>query len=103
VGGGVGDHLLDQRAVSLLDLGDIGQLGARVGEAVRHRVAHLLEPGDVEDARAARCGHAPLDSGAGEGGAEQAGQLGLHTGDLAAQVVAGTALVGLGDLGLERR
>jgi len=104
VGGGVGDHLLDQLAVLLLDVGAAAELAARLGEAVGERVSDLLEILHPEDARAPhRRLDAPLDPGAREGRAEEARQLCFELCDLAAQVGARAALVGLGDRGLEGR
>jgi len=103
VGGGVGDHVLNELAVSLLVVCDLGELRARRGEPVGHRVADLFELGDTEHAGTAGGGDAPFDPGAREGCAEEAGQLALHAGDLAAQLPARAALVGLGYRGFERR
>ncbi len=88
--------------MSLLVLGDLGVLRARDRQPAGHRVADLLELGDAENPRPARGGDAPFDAGAGEGGAEKARHLGFHAGDLAAQLVAGAALVGLRYCGFER-
>jgi hypothetical protein len=103
VGGRVGDHLLDELAVLLLDRAPAVQLGPRLGEPVGDRVADRLERGDVQHPRPARGGDAPFDPGAREGRAEEPRQLGLQPGDLAAKVPADEALVALCESGLERR
>jgi hypothetical protein len=103
VGRRVGDHVLDQAAVSLLVLGDLGELGAGDGKAIGQAVTDLFELGDAEDPRSSGRCDPPFDAGSRESGAEETSQLGLHAGDLAAQVAAGTALVGLGDGSLKRR
>ncbi len=103
VGGRVGDHVLDQLAVLLLDVGAVTELGARRREAVGDRVADLLELGDAEHTRPAGGGYAPLDPDPRERGPEQPAELGLHAPDLAAQVGARAALLSLGEGRLERR
>ena len=103
VGGGVGDHVLDELAVSLLVLGDLSELRARRGEPAGHRVADLFELGNTEHPGTTGGGHAPFDPRSREGCAEEAGQLALHACDLAPQLPARAALVGLGDRGFERR
>jgi hypothetical protein len=106
VGRRVGDHLLDQLAVALLDVGAAVQLAAGLREPVGHRIADHLELFDIQDPRTAAdpgsC-DSPLDPGAREGGAEQSAEFALHPGDLAPQVGAGAPLLGLGDARLERR
>jgi hypothetical protein len=87
VRGGILRHLLDQQPALLLGPGVLAQAAADVadpaGEAVPDdlELIHGEQPGP-----AARGGNPEVDPRAGERRAEQASQLRLHQGDLAAQV-----------------
>lgn len=88
----LGDHALEQLAVSLLDVDAGGQLGLGVAQAQRERVAHPLQLGDPEDPGApGRC-DPELDPLTRIGGREKLPEPQLEPGDLAAQVLAGAPL-----------
>jgi hypothetical protein len=97
----VGGHLLDQPPVALLNVMVIVQAALDVLEARGERVANPLQLVHREDARPPDAGDAELDSGAGEGRAEEPAQLRLHGGDLPPKVDAGGALVVLVESGIE--
>ena len=105
VPGRVLDHPLDEAAVGLLDVRLPGQLGLRVTEAHRQRVADPFQFSRRQHARAARGRDVPLDAAAREGRCEQLAQAALQVSDLAAQVGAEAPLSALGnvDPGRERR
>jgi hypothetical protein len=94
---GSGDHLLEQAAVGLLDVGAPGELGLGVAESARKRVADALELAGGEHPRAADRADAPLEAGTREGGGEQLAEPAVERGDLAPQVLARAPLRGLGD------
>lgn len=84
VGGGVGDHPLDQRPRLLLGGAAALELRPGFGEAVREGIAHLLELADAEQARSAGGADPPLDLRSGRR-REQLRKLPLHAGDLRPQ------------------
>lgn len=89
-----GEHLAHQLAVALLDPLPLGDLEPRLGNAVGEAVADRLQLTEVEDPRRRRDGVDPVgDLGVAEGLGEEARQLGLQAGDLAAQLPARLALV----------
>jgi hypothetical protein len=101
VGRRVGEHLLDQLAVLLLDVADVVETGSDVLDPRRQPVAHPLELVNGEDPRSAEPGDGEVDAVPREGGAEQTGEGELQGGDLPAQVRAGVALVVLVEDGVE--
>jgi hypothetical protein len=88
-----GDHRLEQPPVRLLDLGLTGELGAGVADAPHERVADPLEVPRREDPGAADRADSPVEPLAGKRGREQLSELALERADLAAQVVAGAAIL----------
>jgi len=88
VGGGVGDHALDESSVLRLDAAPPLELGAHVREPRRERVADALELRDPEQARPAGGADAPLDLRA-RGRREQLRELALHPRDLRPQLATG--------------
>src|SRR5689334_21393087 len=75
---GLGDHLLEQLTVLLLDVGAVAEDGADVGDPRRKTVPHLLELGDPEEPGApGRC-DVPLDPLAWEGRGEELRELALQ-------------------------
>jgi hypothetical protein len=89
---GVGDHLLDQVAISLLDIDPIRELGARLVQPRYEGVAHRLEVGYPEHSRSAGRGNREIDSTTGKSRGEQLAELPLKLADLTAKVAAGTTL-----------
>jgi hypothetical protein len=92
---GVGDHDLEQLALSLLHVGAAVELAAHLLEASGERVAHRLELAQAQQPRAAAGADPPLDAASRKCGAEQGREVTLHAGDLAAKLHPGKALVGI--------
>jgi hypothetical protein len=90
---GVGDHLLDQHAVRLLDVRATGDLGLRLAHPDNQGVANALEIGRVEHARPAGAADGPIDPAAREGGYPELPELSLEPGDLATKLLAYPALL----------
>ena len=90
---GLGDHALDEAAVSLLDVGAPGDLGLGIADANEESVADPLQLSSAEDAGAANGSNGPIDSLARERGGPKLGELLLEAGDLAAKLVADGPLV----------
>jgi hypothetical protein len=89
-----GEHLLDQLTVFVLDPVPLDQCPPRFRNATREPIANRLQLAEVEHARDGRNGVDPVrDLGVTEGLAEEAGQLRLEAGDLAAQLQPRLALV----------
>jgi hypothetical protein len=93
VGGRVGKHLGEERAVGLLDGVALEQRAARLGDATRERIADLLQRAEVEHPRRARGGDPVRDVDAPEPLGDQPGELALQPPDLPAQLGAGQTLV----------
>src|SRR3954447_7186029 len=95
----IGDHRLEQPAVSLLYLPAAAQLGLSVTQSPGQRLPNPLEVRHVQHARAADGGHAPLDAGTRERGREQLAQALLQDRDLAAKLMTGQPIGGgIGDV-----
>jgi hypothetical protein len=93
VGGGVGKHVVEERPVGFLEGVAFDQRPARLGDLAGERVADLLQLPQVEHPRWPR-GRDPMrDDDAPEALGDQAGELTLEPGDLAAQLGAGQTLV----------
>jgi hypothetical protein len=89
-------HLLQQLPVDLLHRGPLGQRPARLGDAVGEAVAQQLQLAQAEHPRGpGRRLHPVTELDPTEGLAKEPGQLALEAADLAAQLVASEALVGL--------
>ena len=97
----LGDHALDEAAVALLDVGAAGQLGLGLADPDQERVAHPLELGRPQDARAAHGADRPVDVLARKGRSPKLRELLLEACDLAAKLVADRAVV-RGDEKLQR-
>jgi hypothetical protein len=89
----VGDHLLDQEAVGLLDVRATRDLGLRLAHPDDQRVADALEIGRGEHPRPARAADAPVDPATREGGDPELPEVPLEPGDLAAKLLAYPALL----------
>ena len=99
---GGGDHALNQPAAGLLGVGSTGEFGLRLADAGRQRVANPLELGHAQNPRTAGGADPPLDSLAREGRGEEFAEPMLESGDLPAQVIAGSVLGGRTNVGRER-
>jgi hypothetical protein len=93
VGGGLGEHVVEERLVGLLDRVALGQRAAGLADALGERVPDLLELTQVENARRSRSGDPMRDDHAPEPVGDQATELALEPGDLPAQLGAGQTLV----------
>jgi hypothetical protein len=91
--GGVGQHLLEQLAVGLLEGLALGERAARVGDPAGERVANLLELTEVEDPRRTRGEDPVRHEHAAEAFGDQPGELALELADLPPQLGAGQTLV----------
>jgi hypothetical protein len=95
IGGGLGEHRLDQLRVGPLELTALDQGAARLGDPGGERVAQLLQLAEVEHPRRpggldpVRDDHPPEPLG------DQPRQLQVELADLAAQLGAGGKLVDL--------
>ena len=93
VGGGVGQHLVEQLAVGVLEGIALRERAPRLGEAAGERVADLLEVPQVEHPRRSR-GPDPVRHGdPAESLGDHPRQLELELADLPAQLGAGEALI----------
>ena len=102
VGIRVGAHPLDQGAHLVLARGALAERGAGVDQPGEQPVAYTLELIDGEDPGApARRRDAELDPRARKRRGEKATELGFQRRDLAAQLLAGVALVVLVEDGVE--
>jgi hypothetical protein len=97
----VGDHLLDQAAIRLLDVSPAGDLGLGLADPHDQRVTDALEVGGAQHARPARGADAPADPAARESRDPELAELPLEPGDLASKLVANTALLLGGRSGAE--
>jgi hypothetical protein len=93
VGGGVGQHRGEERAVGLLDGLALGERAPRVGDAAGERIADLLERTEVEHPRRARGGDPVRHVDPPESRGDQPGKLALEPPDLTPQLGAGQPLV----------
>ncbi len=93
VGGGVGKHLVEERAVGLLDGVALEERAARLGDAAGERVTDLLQGAEVEHARRPRGGDPVRHVDAPEPLGDQARELPLEPPDLPAQLGAGQTLI----------
>ena len=93
VGGGVGKHLVEERAVGLLEGIALEERAARLGDLPGERVTDLLELAQVEHPRRSRGGDPVRDGDAAEPLGDQPGELALQLGDLPAQLDAGQTLI----------
>jgi len=91
--GGVGQHLLEQLAVGLLEGLALGERAARVGDAAGERVTNLLELTEVEHPRRARGEDPVRHDHASQSLGDQPRQLTLELADLPPQLGAGQTLV----------
>jgi hypothetical protein len=101
VGRRIGEHLLDQLAVALLDVADVVEAGPDVLDPRRQPVAHALELVHGEDPRSSEPRDGEVDAAPREGRAEETGQCELQGGDLPAKVRARGPLVVLVEDGVE--
>ncbi|MBS1894413.1 MAG: hypothetical protein JST59_24190 [Actinobacteria bacterium] len=83
---GVGEHLVKELAVGLLEGIALHQGAARLGDPTGERVADLLELTQVEHPRRSRGGDPVRDDDAPESLGDQAAELPLEPGDLPAQL-----------------
>jgi hypothetical protein len=86
VGGGVGKHLGEERAVGVLDGIALEERAAGLGDAARERVTNLLEGAEVEHARRPGGGDPVRHVDAPESRENQRGELALEPPDLPAQL-----------------
>ncbi len=93
VGGGVGEHLLEQVAVRLLERLALEERAVRLGDLQRQRIADLLELAKVEHPGRTDGGDPMGDDDAPEALGDQPAELTLEPGDLPAQLGAGQPLV----------
>jgi hypothetical protein len=93
VGGRVGQHLVEELTVGLLEGIALEERAARLGEATGERVADLLELAQVEHPRRSRGGDPVRHDDAPETLGDQPGELTLELGDLPAQLGAGQTLI----------
>jgi hypothetical protein len=91
--GGVGEHLVEQFAVGLLEGVALDQRAAGLGEATGERVTDLLQLTEVEHPGRARGGDPVRHDDAAETLRDQPGELTLELGDLPAQLGAGQSLI----------
>jgi hypothetical protein len=91
--GGVGEHLVEQFAVRLLEGLAIDQRAARLADADGERVADLLQLAQVEHPRRPRGGDPVRHVHPAEPFGDQPGELTLEPADLPAQLGAGQTLV----------
>jgi hypothetical protein len=91
--GRVGEHLVEQFLVGLLEGIALDQRPARIGDPAGERVANLLELAQVEHPRRPRGGDAVRHGDAAESFGDQPGELTLELADLPAQLGAGQTLV----------
>src|SRR5688572_13648026 len=94
---GLGDQLLEELAVSLLDVAALRQPRAQVLDTRRQRVAGALELRHVEDPRPTAPGDGELDAPARKSGGEDLAELELEGADLAPEVAAREASRELAD------
>jgi hypothetical protein len=85
VGGGVGEHRLEQAPGLGLALGAGVQLLACRLQARGEVVTQHLELAQAQQTGAAAAGHGHVERVAGEGGHQRGGELALEPGDLVAQ------------------
>src|SRR5215207_5712778 len=78
-------HLLDQAAVLILDVGPLAECTAGGGDALGEVVAQLLELAQREDARSAPGAHAELEALARPGRTEETRELLLQPSQLVEQ------------------
>jgi hypothetical protein len=93
VGGGVGQHLIEQFAVGLLEGVAVGERAVRLGEATGERIAKLLELTQVEHSRRSRRGYPVRHDDASEPLGDEPGELTLEPPDLPSQLGPGQTLV----------
>jgi hypothetical protein len=86
------DHLLEARAIALLDPAPPCDLSFGLAKPYRERVAHAFELGQTEHAGAAGRPDGPLDPLAGKGGGEQLAEPAFEQRDLATELGADSAL-----------
>jgi len=92
VGGGVGQHRGEERAVGLLDGVALGERPPRVGGAAGERVTDLLELTEVEHPRRTRGGDPMRHVDPPESRGDQPGKLALEPPDLSPQLGARAGL-----------
>lgn|GEM_PF-1997687 len=92
IGGGVGQHRGEERAVGLLHVGALGKRAARVGGAAGKRITNLLELTEVEHPRRTRGGDPVRHVDAPETLRDQPGKLALEPPDLPPQLGPRTGL-----------
>jgi hypothetical protein len=93
VGGRVGEHLLDQLAVGLLEGLPLDQRAAGVGDAAGERVAKLLQLTEVENPWRSHGVDPVRHDDPPEALGDQAAELMLELADLPAQLGAGQTLI----------
>jgi hypothetical protein len=93
VGGGLGEHRGEERAIGLLDGVALEQRAARLGDAARERVANFLQRAEAEHPRRPRRGDPVRDIDPPEPLGDQPGELALEPPDLPAQLGAGQTLI----------
>ena len=94
VGGRVGQHRGEERAVGLLDGVALGERPARVGDAAGERVTNFLELAEVEHPRRPRGGDPVRHVDAPESLGDQPGKLALEPPDLSPQLGPRNGLAG---------
>jgi hypothetical protein len=98
VGGGVGQHRLDQLRVAALEGDALGERGAGLGDPAGERVAQLLQLAEVEHAGRPGGLDPMRDADPAEPLGDEATQLQLELADLAAELGARRELVDLDSL-----
>lgn len=92
VGGGIGQHRGEERAVGVLDGLALGERAPRVGGAAGKRIANLLELTEVEHPRRPRGGDPVRHVDPPEALGDQPGKLALEPPDLPPQLGPGAGL-----------
>jgi hypothetical protein len=93
IGGGVGEHVVEERAIGVLEGLALGEGALRLGDAARQLVADLLELAQVQHPRRTRSLDPVRYLHASETLGDQPGKLTLELADLPAQLGAGQTLV----------
>jgi hypothetical protein len=91
--GGIGEHLVEQLPVGLLEGIPLDQRAPRLRDATGERVADLLQLAQVEHPRGSRRRHPMRHVDATEPFGDQAAKLTLELADLPAQLCAGQTLI----------